>query len=170
MNRYGTEALKAYHNRKSFSCGIDALDSYLHQRANQDSEKHVAAVFVLTETGKLDVIGYYTLSAIGIDAGELPKDLTKRLPKYNLLPATLLGRLAVDRQYQRKGFGGLLIVDALQRVVNLSKEIASMAVIVDAKNEAAVTFYERYGFIRFINNNNRLYLPLDTFIKAFNPL
>ena len=170
---YTIEVLTARHDRKSFSCGNEALDKYLYYQANQDIKKHIAAVFVLVEKGKQKILGYYTLSAIAIDAGELPQQIIKKLPKYKLLPATLLGRLAIDQQCQRKGLGGLLIIDALHRGINSSREIASMAMIVDAKDELAVTFYERYSFIRFFHQEKKLYLPMDTAVKVFqacNPI
>ena len=164
---YNIEVLTACHNRRAFSCGTDALDQYFYHQANQEIKKHITAVFVLVESESQKVIGYYTLSALAISAGELPKQIIKKYPKYNLLPATLLGRLAVDKQYRRKGFGGLLIIDALRRSISSSKEVASMAIIVDAKNETAATFYERYGFIRFVYQEKKLYLPIDAAVKLF---
>lgn len=164
---YKISILDASHNRKIFSCGEPALDRYLCNQASQDIKKHVAAVFVLTEKQNSDVIGYYTLSAMTITADELPGSMIKKLPKYNLLPTTLLGRLAVDKQQQRKGLGNFLILDALRRSINLSKEIASMAIIVDAKNEANAAFYESYEFVRLALQKNRLYLPMETAIQVF---
>ena len=162
---YKISILDAGHNRKIFSCGELALDRYFCNQASQDIKKHVAAVFVLTENHSLGVIGYYTLSATTIVADELPESIRKKSPKYNLLPATLLGRLAIDKRQQRKGLGNFLILDALCRSINLSKEIASMAIIVNAKNEAAVTFYEGYGFTRFALQKKRLYLPMETALQ-----
>jgi len=167
---YKISILDTSHKRKIFSCGEPALDRYLCNQASQDIKKHVAAVFVLTEKQSLDVIGYYTLSAMTITADELPCSMIKKLPKYNLLPTTLLGRLAVDKQQQRKGLGNFLILDALRRSISLSKEIASMAIIVDAKNEAAVTFYKGYGFTRFALQKKRLYLPMETALQVFESI
>jgi GNAT superfamily N-acetyltransferase len=163
---YKISILGASHKRKIFSCGELALDRYLCNQASQDIKKHVAAVFVLTEKQNLDVIGYYTLSAMTIMDNELPESLRKNLPKYNLLPTTLLGRLAVDKQYQRRGLGELLLANALRRSISSSKEIAAMAIIVDAKNEAAVAFYEHYGFIRLASQKKKLYLSMETALQV----
>lgn len=162
---YEISVLDASHNRKMFSCGDLALDRYICNQASQDIKKHIAAVFVLTEKQSLDVIGYYTLSAVTVTAVELPQSIIKKLPKYNLLPATLLGRLAVDKQCQRRGLGELLVANAIRRSINSSKEIASMAIIVDAKNEVAVAFYEHYGFIRLTPQQKKLYLSMETALQ-----
>lgn len=166
---YDIAQLAPHHNRKLFSCGVAALDCYLQQQANQDVKKNVAAVFVLTKKESPDVIGFYTLSSLAIDAGELPEEITKKLPKYPSLPATLLGRLAVDKQHQGKGLGGFLIINAIHRSLSLSREIASMAMVVDAKDEQAIAFYEGYGFIKFLQQPRRkLFLPMATAAKGLS--
>jgi len=159
---YFIESLNETHDRKSFSCGVEALDRYFWQQAGQEARKHIAATFILVEMSTKKLAGYYTLSSIGIDVGELPEVITKKLPKYSLLPATLLGRLAVDINYKGKKLGELLLIDALKRSFKLSKEIASMAIMVDAKNEQAVNFYQHYGFIQFPKRTNKLFLPMAT--------
>jgi len=111
------------------------------------------------------VAGYYTLSQTGINMVELPTEITKKLPKYPVAPATLLGRLAVDRNYQGKGLGEILLMDALHR--SSRNEIASIAMVVDAKDDNARSFYEHYQFIRFPDYPNRLFLPMTTIAKMF---
>jgi len=95
----------------------------------------------------------------------LPPELAKPLQHYPV-PAVLLGRLAVDRAYQGRRLGELLLLDAARRVVRASAAIAVYALVVDAKNEEARSFYERYGFRRFPDAPSRLFLTLDTFLKA----
>lgn len=119
---------------------LEPLDVYFKRQAGQEARKRIAATFVLLNKNSNMVAGYYTLSSIGINIGELPPEITKKLPKYPILPATLLGRLAVDKKYQGKKLGETLLMDALYR--SLKNEIASMAVVVDAKNEQACSFYE----------------------------
>jgi predicted GNAT family N-acyltransferase len=164
---YNIELLTERHNRKSFSCGVEALDNYLQQHAGQEIRKYVATTFILTEKQNLDAIGYYTLASIAVDAGELPESIAKRLPKYPQLPATLLGRLAVAKKYQGQRLGELLIVDALRRSIKSSKEVASMAIIVDAKCDKILNFYKHYGFIQFSSYQNKLFLPMATAAKLF---
>ena len=154
------EPLSKDHDRAGFSCGIESLDRYLHRQAGQDARKRVAAPFVLVKRGSNAIIGYYTLSAMGIDVGELPLDISRRLPRYPLVPATLLDRLAVDQRYRGQGMGEWLLMDALDRGCRMSASIASMAVVVDAKDDRARAFYERYEFRRFVDQPHRLFLPM----------
>lgn len=91
------EPLLPHHNRAAFCSGVDVLDRYLRQQANQDARRHVAATFVLVEGIGATVLGFYTLSATSVKLGDLPDATARRLPKYPLVPAILLGRLAVDR-------------------------------------------------------------------------
>jgi GNAT superfamily N-acetyltransferase len=98
----------------------------------QDLRRACATSFVLSpKRGASSILGYYTLSSYGIDVGELPADVVKKLPRYPLIPATLLGRLAVDRRYQGQGVGEFLLMDALHRALVQSAEIGTAAVVVD---------------------------------------
>jgi GNAT superfamily N-acetyltransferase len=162
---YLIEPLGSHHDRAAFACGIEPLDVYFKRQAGQDARKRMAAPFVLLDRSSGAVAGYYTLSAIAINLVELPQPLAKKLPKYPVAPATLLGRLAVDKNYQGKGLGELLLMDALYR--SLNNEIASMAVVVDAKDDNARNFYEYYNFIRFPSYSHRLFLPMETIANMF---
>jgi len=125
---------KRRHDRSSFSCGVVALDAYLQRQAAQDMEKHAAVAYV----GVLEppaIAGFYTLSQFSIDFVKLPDSLAKRLPRYPVLPATLLGRLAVAGALRGRGLGETLLMDALLRSLTHSAQIASVGVIVDAKDE-----------------------------------
>ncbi len=102
--------------------------------------------------------GYYTLSSTSIQLAELPAQAVRKLPRYPLVPATLLGRLAVDRRQQGKGYGRFLLADALYRAAR--SEIASFAVIVDAKDESARRFYERESFLPFTDQPLKLFRPM----------
>lgn len=150
------------HINEHFSCGIKELDIYLKEKAGQEMRKKVTAVYILREETDLKIIGYYTLSSFSIGLTDLPKSLTKKLPKYKALPVILLGRLAVDNTSQDKGVGEYLLIDALSRSYELSKKIGAFAVIVDAKNDNIRSFYEKYGFIRTLHRANSLYLPMKT--------
>lgn len=108
------------------------------------------------------------MSGTSIIAGELPAQIVKKLPRSPSLPATLLGRLAVDENYRGKGLGEELLVDALYRSQSHANGVASMAVVVDAKDEKARSLYEHYDFIPFPDRPNRLFLPMTTIVKMFN--
>jgi GNAT superfamily N-acetyltransferase len=158
------EPLGSHHDRASFSSGVEPLDRYLRSQAGQDARKNMAAPFVLVlPDGAIG--GYYTLSATAVKLADLPDQTVRRLPRYPLVPATLLGRLAVDRRFQGKGYGRFLLADALYRVAR--SEIASFAMIVDAKDEAARRFYERESFLPFADQPMKLFRPVADIKQLF---
>jgi hypothetical protein len=111
---YRVEPLGASHDRASFHSGVPELDRYLHEQAGQDARRRVAAPFVLIDPSGA-VMGYYTLSAYSVRLGELPEAIAKNLPRYPLLPATLLGRLAASISCRGQRLGAFLLMDALYR-------------------------------------------------------
>ena len=163
--RYRIERLGDHHDRAAFVSGVEALDRYFRERAGQEVRKHIAAVHVLYDTEAEAVAGYYTLSATGVEAIDLPSDITRKLPRYPLLPAVLIGRLAVSVDYRGQRFGELLLMDALWRTLAHQSEFAAMAVIVDAKDDPARAFCEHYNFRRFSTESYRLFLPMQTIAK-----
>lgn len=155
------EPLGPRHDRAAFACGEPALDRYLQHRASQDVRRKISQVFVALGEAATEVAGYYTLSAASFAKAELPAARARRLPRYPV-PAALLGRLAVASSHQGRGLGEYLLLDAARRVVRASETIAVHAIVVDAKNDRAIAFYERYGFIRFPSFPRRLFLPIQT--------
>ncbi len=154
------------HDRAAFRCGMEALDLYLQRQAGQDVEKRVSAVFVLTSNGRT-VAGFYTLSQYSVNLDGLPREVARKLPRYPELPATLLGRLALATSFHGQGLGELLLFDALQRALKHSRTIASIAVVVDLKNPETKNFYTQYGFFELPENDNKLFLPMDTIERLF---
>jgi GNAT superfamily N-acetyltransferase len=166
--RFYIEPLGKQHERATFSCGNDALDRYFRSQAFQDVRKRVAAAFILvSKEDDKTVGGFYTLSATVIRLVDLPEKTAKKLPKYPNMPATLLGRLAVDKRYRGQGLGEFLLLDALQRSLSQSRGIGSVAVVVDAKNEQTRYFYRRYEFIQFPDYPSRLFLPMKSIEMLF---
>ena len=161
---YRIEPLANQHDRADFSCGLDALDRYLRTQAGQDSRRRIASCFVLVAPDR-SVAGFYTLSATNIALVDLPPALSKKLPRYPAIPGTLMGRLAVDRRHRGRGLGEWLLLDAFSRT--LRSEIASYAFVVDAKDDAAMAFYERYSFMRLTSTGRRLFLPLAEIAALF---
>ena len=113
------------------------------------------------------VVGYYTLSAYGIRVAELPPDLARKLPRYPLIPATLLGRLAVSREFQGQKLGRLLLMDALFRSWKNTVQVASVGVVAEAIDEAAERFYRHLEFIALVEHPRKLFIALATIQKAF---
>lgn len=158
---FRSEVLNSNHDRGAFECGIAPLDHYIQKQAGQDSRKHVATVFVLTNDGKA-IAGYYSLSQYSVKLGDLPPWMVAKLPRYPDVPATLIGRLARDKRFRGKGIGELLLMDALARCLTVSKQVACSAIIVDAKDDVAKDFYKKYGFMELPGIGNRLFIPIGT--------
>lgn len=161
---FRVEPLGSHHDRSGFDSGVEPLDRYFRSQAGQDARKNMAAPFVLVlPDGTIG--GYYTLSSTSVQLSELPEQTVRKLPKYPLVPATLLGRLAVDRRHQGKGYGRFLLADALYRASQ--SEVASFAVIVDAKDDSAQNFYERESFLPFPDQPMKLFRPMADIKKLF---
>jgi GNAT superfamily N-acetyltransferase len=171
--------LSTVHARKSFSSGSAPLDRYLHDLATQDIKRRVSNCFVALDDAGV-IAGYYTLAAASFPltelrsssakrdsaAEELSAEETKRLPRYAVLPAGLIGRLAVDRRFRGKRRGGALVMDATVRAARA--EPAIFALVVDAKDEKAAGFYQHLGFRRFTSKPASLFLPIATALQALN--
>ena len=160
------EALARHHDRSRFRCGSEALDRYLRRQASQDARRKVSRVFVAVPDTPAEVAGFYTLSAGSVERETLPQSVMRRLPRYPV-PVALLGRLAVDRRWRGQGLGSALLIDALRRVCHASEALAVYAVVVDAKDERAQAFYERFGFIALPGAVRRLFLPMRTLERLF---
>lgn len=152
------------HDRTAFSSGAPPLDRYLREQAGQDVRRRIAAPFVAVDPENR-IRGFYTLSATSILLTDLPPELTKRLPRYPRLPATLLGRLATDLTARGVGLGRFLLVDAMHRAWR--SEIASFAIVVDAKDEAAANFYRRESFIPLSSDSERLVRRMSDVASLF---
>lgn len=152
----GIEALTGAHERRTFSCGAEALDQYLKRFARQHAEANVSRTYVAVNG--LSIWGFYSLAMSGIRRENLPARFAKRFPNFPL-PVARLARLAVDLKHQRQGLGELLLADALQRCLAISEAIGMIGVLVDAKDERARGWYERYEFERLPDAPLTLWLP-----------
>jgi len=155
------------HDRASFTCGVESLDRYFRTQAGQDSRRRASAVFVLTSTDEPSrVLGYYTLTATALPPGEVPQAARKHIPRYPLVSATLIGRLAVAAEHQGRRLGAVLLTDALRRAHASSATVGSSAVVVDALSEKAVDFYAAHGFVR-LPDSPRLLIPMVSVARLF---
>ena len=162
--RYVIEPLAAAHDRLSFSCGVEILDRYLQTQAGQDMRRRISNCFVASPEGTTVVAGYYTLAASSLQLDELAPEEACKLPRYPLLPAVLVGRLAVDLKFAGQRLGSALLADIVTRAVRA--EPAIYAILVDAKDETAAAFYRHFGFLTFSTRPMSFYLPLATALKA----
>jgi predicted GNAT family N-acyltransferase len=158
---------RARHDRTGFTCGVDDLDGYLHQRATQDVKRKANAVFVMVAVAEpRAILGYVTLCAYAVSAGAVPEEARRHLARYPLVSATLIGRLAIAISHRGRGLGGDLLVRALRKAYESADVVGSSIVVVDALDESAARFYAAHGFIR-LPDSPRLILPMQTLAALF---
>jgi GNAT superfamily N-acetyltransferase len=164
---YLIEPLDSKHNKENFSCGKDLLDNYFWKQAKQDVKRKLSACFVLIDKETKRISGYYTLSSNSISHNLIPDSFKKRLPKsYLSIPTILLGRLAIDKDYQGKGLGKILLIDSLKRCFDTSDSLGVFAVIVDPMDKEAEKFYDKYGFIK-LPDSKKMFIPMKTIKELF---
>lgn len=166
------EPLGRQHDRSTFSCGQAVLDDWFRHRAGQDERRNVARVFVAVDS-ELGVVGFYSLSAFKLEIADLPDAIARKLPRYDDgVPAALIGRLARDVRVRGRGrgIGDLLMADAVRRILGAARALAVLAIVVDAKDEAAAAFYDGFGFRAFPSRPNRLFLLTSSAASALERL
>jgi GNAT superfamily N-acetyltransferase len=162
------EPLAVDQERSGFACGKPPLDDFLHRLVSQYEKRHLGRTYVACYPGTRRVAGFYTLASGAIAFQNLPPEAARKLPRHPV-PSVILARLAVDRQAQGKGLGETLLIDALRRALALSDRLGIHAVEVDAIDEQARAFYEKYGFVQLAAQPLRLYLPIATVRKGLDP-
>lgn len=151
--------LAGNHDRQGFDCGRQELNDWLQQVARQHQDKGLSKTFVaLREQEPARICGYYAITLAELENRHLPEAWRKKLPRR--IPGVRLGRLAVDRQYQGKDLGKLLLIDALTRAQRIYTEAGGIGLFVDALDEQAAGYYRRFGFEASPDN------PLLLFLSA----
>jgi ribosomal protein S18 acetylase RimI-like enzyme len=146
---------------------VAALDDWFHLRASQDEKRNVARVFVAIDD-QYGVVGFYSLSSFTLSILDLPPENAKHLPRYDVIPAALIGRLARDERVRGAGIGDLLLADAVRRVIGASRSLAVFAIVVEATDEKAVAFYRDFGFTPFPTRPLRLFMPIAEAAEAIS--
>lgn len=164
--RWREEPLTRRHDRAAFDCGVAALNEYLQRYARQNHESGGAKTFVAVQADlPTRVLGYYTIAPGALDFADVP-DLAKRgLARYDV-PVFRLGRLAVSAAEQGRGLGGALLMAAGERALMVAEAVGGVALAIDAKDEAAARWYERFGAVRLVDDPLALVLPLATIAAA----
>jgi ribosomal protein S18 acetylase RimI-like enzyme len=158
--RFRIEALASAHDRAGFTSGSGPLDRYLREQASQDVRRRTSACYVAVDASSAGVAGYYTLAAGSVPLADIPAAMAKKLPRYPVVPVARVGRLAVGLNFQKQQLGAALLWDAGLR--SMASGIGVFALLVDAKDEAAVAFYRHHGFVAFGNQPRTLVLPIAT--------
>ena len=164
--RWREEALTRRHDRAAFDCGVPALNDYLRRYARQNHDSGGAKTFVAIAVDSPNaVLGYYTIAPGAIDFSEVPEAARRGLGRYEV-PVFRLGRLAVAVNQQGRGLGGELLMAAGERALAVAEAVGGVALAIDAKDEAAARWYERFGALRLLDHPLALVLPLATVAAA----
>ena len=146
------EPLTRLHDRKFFDCGDEEVNLFLREKAWQDQKQDLSRTMVLVEDENISpktIVGYHTLVLAQVRQEEIPNDRPKiKRP----IPVILLGQIGVDKNFNGKGFGDLLLTDAQARCDEISRKIGIRALMLDARNEKLTAWYEKHDFIRFPNS------------------
>lgn len=159
MPRWTIQKISRPHERDAFDCGNDVLNDWLHRRISQYEKRDLSRAYVAVREGELRVFGYYAISTHRVRYDALPAEQVNGLPKTDV-PVVLLGRLAVDKTIHGHGLGSLLLIDALRRAEFISNQIGVRAVEVDAIDDAARRFYDKFSFTSLLDDRNHLFLSM----------
>jgi GNAT superfamily N-acetyltransferase len=160
------EPIGRHHDRKSFDCGSPELDEYLDRYARQNHESGGAKTFVAVSPAvPARVMGFYSISPGSIEFARVPAKLTRKLARYEV-PVFRLARLAIDRSVQGQGLGGDLMLAAGERALAVSAQVGGVALAIDAKDETAAKWYERFGALALLDDPLKLVLPLGVIADA----
>lgn len=154
------ERLSPHHNRHDFDCGVEELNLYLQKYSSQHERKGIGRTYVATNDGETRVLGYYTISSSAVAFDVVPENLPR-----HLVPVALVGRLAVDNTARRQRLGETLLIHALRSAQRAARIVGVYAVVVDAFDELAKSFYLKYGFNELADDHLHLYLPMKTIEK-----
>lgn len=160
------EPIGREHDRKRFDCGSLDLNEYLGRYARQNHESGGAKTFVAVSPAEpVRVLGFYSISPGAIEFARVPANLSKKLGRYDV-PVFRLGRLAVDRSMQGQGLGGDLLLASGERALAVASQVGGVALAIDAKDDKAVRWYERFGALPLPDDPLKLILPLGTVAEA----
>jgi GNAT superfamily N-acetyltransferase len=160
------EKLSGDFARDAFDCGIESLNEFLKRYALQNLKRNISVTMgAAAEEDRRKILGYYSVSPAQVNFEDLPAELARGIPRYPV-PALRIGRLAVDRSAQGAGVGAELLRHALFRALELSREVGTCVVLLDAIDEKAKRFYERFGFVALLDLPLSLVLPMETIAEA----
>jgi ribosomal protein S18 acetylase RimI-like enzyme len=161
------ELLAKFHDRDGFDCGSEPLNRFLKQTARQHAERGISRTFVLVEENTpepVPILGFFSLNLCQLKSESLSPDEAKRLPRD--VSGVRLGRLAVAREFQRKGIGKTLLIAAMEKYMEIFNTAGGIGLFVDAKDQEARRYYEQFGFVSLPSNELELFLPIRTIQEA----
>lgn len=154
-------------DREAFDCGVEPLNEYLRKFALQNQKKDAARTYVVAGAEN-QVLGYYTLVFGAVEPSDVPNNISSGLGRYQI-PIILLARLAVGLSEKGKGLGGLLMQDAFLRAIQAADIAGLRAIMVQAKDEVARSFYEKLGFQPAVSDHLKLFLKISEIRSGLRP-
>lgn len=163
------EPIGRHHDRKAFDCGIPELNDYLRRHARQNHKSGGSKTFVAVAPSEPQtILGYYSISPASIAFAKVPASLTRGLGRYEVA-VFRLARLAVSLPVQGQGLGGDLLLAAGARALAVAAQVGGVALAIDAKDEKAARWYERFGAMPLLDSSPlSLILPFRTIIDALD--
>ncbi len=157
------------HHRATFSCGNQRLDNFLKRTAKKHQAGDFTRVWVATEGGHAEILGYHALNAHSLEGGDLPASLIRNAPRFGGIPTVYLSMIAVGRRYQGQGLGRILLADVLNRTVAAADQIGLKAVILDVIEDGGPkitkrhrAFYAAMGFQPLPARPLRMFISIET--------
>lgn len=164
------ELLAKYHDRDGFDCGCDPLNLFLKQTARQHAERGISRTFVLVDEDACmpkPIIGFFALNICQMKSQRLAPEQAKKLPRD--VSGVRLGRLARAKEFKGQGIGEILLIAAMEKFMEIFNVAGGIGLFVDAKDERAKRFYQKFGFICLPSNEFDLFLPVKTIQVALAP-
>lgn len=158
MTNYAVEPLASKLDRNRFDCGVEDLNRFIRQYALQNQKKHFVRTYVCCNGA--EIIGYYSLAFGSVNQENAPEAITRGMGRYQV-PAIILGRLAIDKHHQGKGFGMALLKDAVLRAKQAEQIGGLRVIVVHAKDAVAQAFYLKYGFMSAPDEPLTLFFPIE---------
>jgi len=173
LNTEFVELNKTLHDREKFECGEKELDIFIKTQALKHMKVGISKTMVLVDKaveidGKNPICAFFTIAPTSIRRESLPNNLAKKLPHYPI-PVFLIAQLAINQKYQRKGFGKITLIKALEYLWKVNSQMSAYAIVVDCLNADIKAFYEKYEFkvLGEYNNKIRMYIPMKVVNNLF---
>ncbi|PLR28122.1 hypothetical protein SGCZBJ_03700 [Caulobacter zeae] len=167
LARVRIEALNDLHERSRFRCSYRRIQNFLRGNICRAQRRNALRAFVACEEGSRTVVGYYYLTATSVEHEDVGLEAAVDFNQFNKIPAVYLGMIGVHTTYCRQGLGTELMFDIFRQAEEVANRVGIWALTLDAVDEEAAAYYERFDFQRFKPGSLEMYLPIDT-IRAVN--
>ena len=156
----------ARHNRAGFSCGVEQLDNYLKLNAKKQQKDDMTRVYVVTEDGSTDILGYHAINLGMMNVDEL-KRRPRGAPDHGEVPILFLGQVAISEAAQGQGLGSILMHHVFEKANTIANEAGCFAIVLDVMSDGDAAAFKRrlewyaaFGFQAFASNPSRMFMTM----------